>query len=95
MLQPKHTPGPWTIQAADDITTTVDIRGARGLLVAEVSDSSTEDVANARLIAAAPELLWELQRAVDMIEEMNRRGASQIVPSTMRAAIAKATGGAS
>lgn len=49
-----HTPGPWTISSTD--STTVDIRCSREILVAEVGNTSLEDEANARLIAAAPTL---------------------------------------
>jgi len=55
----KHTPGPWITSLADDTT----IIGASGETVAKVSGDYNDDVmwptmeANARLIAAAPEML--------------------------------------
>lgn len=94
-MEAKHTPGPWRDGPLFGRTT-------RGIFwtdtskpgkwqrrVDEKGEFSAED---ARLIAASPDLLLELQRAVEMLEEANRKGASQIVPSSMRAAINKATG---
>lgn len=57
----KHTPGPWTTLAGETA-----IR-ARGCTVAEViPQPSGITVANARLIAAAPELLQTLQSIARM-----------------------------
>ena len=50
--------------------------------------------ANGRLIAAAPELLAALQRALDAIEYYHAREGSPDTLADARAAIAKATGGA-
>lgn len=52
--------------------------------------------ANARLIAAAPELFKELQHLVDLLEPLEREGGLQVpglaTLNGARAAIAKATG---
>ena len=59
-----HTPGPWIVDAAFDDSGYV--RGPRGEYVADIELDEDDPVlqANARLIAAAPELLAVLQRYV-------------------------------
>lgn len=89
-MSTKHTPGPWSIHRERIIF------AEDGYAIADVTTyhgkRQEQTQANARLIAAAPELLGELKRAVAMIEEARSRGSKQIVPASMRAAIAKATG---
>lgn len=85
-----HTPGPWTTYGhpADGIT----IR-ARGCAVADVIPQRGADEANARLIAAAPDLLEALEDAarwIDTLPDDLRLGS--IMPDKLRAALAKATG---
>lgn len=88
MSAPKHTPGPWRVVPT----------GAGNVLIQSDSVSQTvatvhgaEQAANARLIAAAPELLEALQLAVGIIENHPAMGAMAVPPS-FRAAIAKAEG---
>lgn len=81
----KHTQGPWHIARFE--ASTVDIRDARGVTVAEVGDTSMEDEANARLIAAAPELLEALKAARDDL----RVAGFDATVSMLDEAIAKAT----
>ena len=65
----KHTPGPWTTDEADHDEPYQDIRiqaGKRGICRvwiddAPVHDYNAEQRANARLIAAAPDLLEALK----------------------------------
>lgn len=94
----KHTPGPWTLA-----------KGSLGVYVMvgdrEISStvgSSREDLANARLIAAAPELLAALENLVDLLAgdqwseaeidvAFNLTGLGARV-NQARAAIAKARG---
>ncbi len=86
----KHTPGPWQHTTGD---TTV---YADGVFVAECVPTSpwADDVpkrearANARLIAAAPELLASLQAVADFWAGGD---APQELTDQMHAAIAKAT----
>lgn len=87
-----HTPGPWEVKAttypiADtgDHDTQFDIR-ANGKAFAYVHDGDETAEANARLIAAAPELLEALQElcSFDLLTQDKWDKA--------RAAIAKATG---
>lgn len=88
MTKTKHTPAPWTHEG----------RGAvyapDGRPIAHVWQNQGDDdrEANARLIAAAPELLeaLELAHATLLGANMNR----SVVGRKVKAAIAKATGGA-
>lgn len=93
----KHTPGPWWLQA-DGVGWYVECTPERGHSVAyvraevEEDDPDTPDAekeANARLIAAAPDLLDALKELLDQDEH----GEDEIwVRNKARAAIAKATG---
>lgn len=79
----KHTPGPWNVNDERGIDGNIYIEDALGV-VAIVTDE-----ANARLIAAAPELLEVAQGilADDMLQYLPAEYVSKV-----RAAIAKATG---
>ena len=92
-----HTPGPWHVSD--------DMYGVGNLLVAGVTASNAEPIANcglgktgkanARLIAAAPELLDALQTAaMALIGYTHRNEIIENALDSARAAIAKATGGA-
>ena len=89
----KHTLGEWCISPrryqVDDNTVVISVRGwseiALVLLDVQGSRSREEGWANARLIAAAPDLLEALQYAVKQVPELGS------VPG-IRAAIARATG---
>ena len=97
-----HTPGPWfasyagdmSINAGDPVqrgsytTYPISIVGGCGCCGSPFGvDDPDECAANARLIAAAPELLLELQRARRVLV------AEGYIPAeTMDAAIRKATG---
>ena len=103
----KHTPGPWLIAESvvsrHAITNMRRIRSKNeGLEHGAVCDvygiqDGSEASANARLIAAAPDLLADLQEACDRIEDLvSRLGGTDPEKATesYRATIAKATGGA-
>ena len=86
-----HTPGPWHIEGQY-------IHGPDGNRFLAVAGDG-EGIANASLIAAAPELLAALEKALESIEgqaELLRHcGAAYGIGATLaqaRAAIAKATG---
>ena len=58
-----HTPGPWKVDRPY-------IRGAgRAIATLESGRDEVEDAANARLTAAAPELLEELREMLDYARE--------------------------
>lgn len=91
----KHTPGPWHVVANL-------VQGKRkpngdSRTVAMVG-SSSEDDANARLIAAAPDLLAALEGLAEIVnEETTRFPANRVVPAGVAYAaavnaIAKARG---
>lgn len=103
MTQP-HTPGPWRIShLIPDL-----VKDTEGNLIADCETTphklrpappKEQDIANARLIAAAPDLLaacHALMRAEAMQTEGKRDGATMgqisLAIDAARAAIAKATG---
>lgn len=87
-MKSQPTPGPWQYVRENGSPTTGQhmIRGGIPGYLAEVRDCGSGDVgANARLIAAAPELLEALEYAISQVPEL------ATVPG-IAAAIAKATG---
>ena len=82
----KHTQGPWTIGKQDHDVIMIDT--ANGTAICDVYGDSVDQPANARLIAAAPDLLEALEtlyRAVCIADADLRYGEE-----LARAAIAKA-----
>ncbi len=103
----KHTKGPWAFtegradrQEMSQVFTEKDRDFQIAMVTCEALNKSqrAEDIANARLIAAAPELLNALTLALWRIENPAQAGAAQCKAamhtdlSIIRAAIAKATG---
>jgi hypothetical protein len=92
MKQAKHTPGPWRTKLAVDV---IFIEPVSGEPVAEVEAPTDTDWANARLIAAAPELL---EAAKDYVHRcpmcISGEECQDDLCFTFRAAIAKAEGDA-
>jgi hypothetical protein len=91
----KHTPGPWVVydDSNDDKTSRIEIV-ATGKTVARIYHSvPKEDLPNARLIAAAPDLLDALGTALDgwqrEFEYLAKR--TPVWVEKARAAITKAT----
>jgi len=93
-MKTEHTPGPWNFshgrissrahQTSKDLRLTV---------IADLdmeNDSHGEQEANARLIAAAPELLEAMQHALDVME-IFKVGEGCGTQKAAREAIAKAT----
>ncbi len=73
MTKNKHTPAPWRVVLANPSPTTGEwmIAGEKPGYLAEVRDCGSGDViANARLIAAAPDLLEALQYAIKQVPEL-------------------------
>lgn len=101
--QPAHTPGPWIAAAYGDYG---DYDGKCRVILGEGGDIRTavvlgfnnpENAANARLIAAAPELLAVLREFRDQFDAFDpsdkaRRHAMRMTLIACDAAIAKATG---
>lgn len=95
MSEKKHTPGEWFTHREGHSTVYVECRIGGGLIQAVAACRLTaagreQQEANARLIAAAPELLEALQAC---IEKGNRWHPCDPVVVHARAAIAKATWG--
>ena len=99
-METKHTPGPW------ENSPSCHVYAGEGELIADAGDSLTLGVsemeANARLIAAAPELLDALNHARELIKAARGYFPKSIknpdtfrlenTNATIEAAIAKATG---
>ena len=81
-----HTPGPWTVAPRWKIQ-------GRHYLVAEVDIRHDAADANARLIAAAPDMLTAVDMARAVLEVVvTRNEAERLALAMCRAAIAKAKG---
>jgi hypothetical protein len=104
-MSEQHTPGPWQWShngASTHDTHCIEISGGDRIgnvaycqsYTGDGYDDRSETIANARLIAAAPELLEALQAIVKSLADHDDEGmvehAAQMVAA--RAAIAKATG---
>jgi len=90
MAQSKHTPGPW--RTGGNELSAFNVYGPTGDLIAQCLST-----ANARLIAAAPELLAALQMALPALEWCDKqwanspqRGHGVNVLHVVKATIAKA-----
>ena len=98
-MQTKHTPGPWHI-GVRTFHAGRDVYGPKGEPVAVADDAITatpEAEANARLIAAAPDLLAALEALTACASMSGPAGTTAYLISNermqaARAAIAKATG---
>ena len=100
MEEMKHTPGPWRIGTAPPNGEQT-IGTIRGMMVAVATTGvgmEEETLANASLIAAAPEMLEALQ---SLVNQFLQRGVftdpehpDRIALALAESAIAKATGGA-
>lgn len=96
-MSTKHTPGPWVVR--DDSDKAPFTFRVRADLSHRKHDASEESVcitgseANARLIAAAPELLEALQSALVGLQGANKIQCLDDEIEQVEKAIAKATGG--
>lgn len=95
-MNTEHTPGPWS--RADSVVVTTMETHHYMTWIANCSvggAGSSEQLANARLVAAAPELLDALKDAIELIESLDGKDNS-CAPMTdisdLRAIVAKATG---
>ena len=93
----KHTPGPWTVNIPNNRETA--IRGIHGgdYVIADILNDGYEDdeqEANARLIAASPDMLEALRRVANLNENAGEIGDGMLrtIVAEARAAIAKAEG---
>jgi hypothetical protein len=92
-----QTPGPWTYQERSDAYTHI-VRGPNNSLICQLGQSADPEFeANARLIAAAPQLLAALVKAERMFYEIGFVAAAdksrpESIWSEINAVIAKANG---
>lgn len=93
MSEARHTPGPWATDDANDAPRDVMSHGGRGLVATAyvILRGGEEECpiacANARLIAAAPELLEACKNALEFSD-----GGYRWLNDMLRAAISKAEG---
>lgn len=91
MTNAKHTPGPWRVQktlGCKDITSDErDEYGNKSLICTTAGREEREDRANARLIAAAPELLAACKQALACLNHAPRFSTPQGVDSYDTAAL--------
>lgn len=101
MSEHQHTPGPWTIAAGRYLLAITPAQTKQIAIFDSDDDWEEEQAANARLIAAAPELLAACIKSLpewhaeDDGEQHNGSACGEITwgdVRAMRAAIAKATG---
>ncbi|MDP2227579.1 MAG: hypothetical protein Q8J78_08900 [Moraxellaceae bacterium] len=84
-----HTPGPWILGAGKGLR----IMGPRGVTVANVPFTDEQGRTDAKLIAAAPEMLAALKAVLVLFEESIWIGGDKEEKCAMvQAAIAKAEG---
>tara|TARA_R110000868_G_scaffold11327_1_gene55435 strand:- start:504 stop:803 length:300 start_codon:yes stop_codon:yes gene_type:complete len=92
-----HTPGPWTaVEQFDENSESLGILIESPIDdIVRIRDLSHETFANARLIAAAPDLLAALRQADAWVamyhNEPGHDAASRCMTDVIRAAIARAT----
>jgi hypothetical protein len=88
-----HTPGPWTIEPHNIMQRIKAGKATVALPCMNDDVSAIQCGANARLIAAAPDMLAALQVAVSRVELANAEGNPILSAwlSDARAAIARAT----
>lgn len=101
-MNAKHTPAPWHVCTGNHETfgNVLNIAAQEGdvpaiCVISNVEDATEEDRANARLIAAAPDLLEALKAMLDAEPGYGWGGSSEAeiaAQELARAAIAKATG---
>ena len=88
----KHTPGPWTVERDSTVDGyTVWRASSMGdLFIAQVKRQKGEEASNARLIAAAPDLLAACAKALDYLGRIEEASEGAELRDLLRAAIAKA-----
>lgn len=85
----KHTPGPWEITYGTKVLA-IRSRGALGYLATTSEYNRDEQLANARLIAAAPEMLAALKSVCNYLDGMKGPFNHELL--NLKDVIAKAEG---
>ena len=86
-MKVKHTPGPWKVNTAYDVRTIYPKSQGYGVTIARIHNHFVEPEANAKLIAAAPELLAALKECAKQLRLLDCNGHAAIAEN----AISKAT----
>jgi len=91
-MNTKHTPGPWSVcNDGHETQSTFLIGTNENPDVARIYDITKEAPANAKLIAAAPELLAALQMAyADLVKAANERGQTNDFTTSAEAKVIRA-----
>lgn len=92
MTNESHTPGPWTVLDGGERGFDIAHDDGRGRVVANTDNVDMTDECNARLIAAAPDLLDALQEAIIQLRTFFPTYESIDPLSRYVEAVAKATG---
>ncbi len=98
----QHTPGPWSIVGPEPVNDSARCGGCDYRIIAQHERGAMtvaiafDDAPNARLIAAAPDLLTSCQELLAMVDELlplakQGCGWGTLATDQARAAIAKAT----
>lgn len=93
-MNTKHTPGPWLVEFFEDSARIRQEKGYEHTITVVSTWGDSQRETDARLIAAAPELLIALDDAFDWICELlpaYSTGGTRL--DNLRRALAKATGG--
>lgn len=105
MSTANHTRGPWAYQEDSDAYTHI-VRGPNNRFICQLNQTTSAEIeANARLIAAAPDMLSALRSSRDVLARAIKAAAPDLFESDedvnehltikrMDAAIARAIGGA-
>jgi hypothetical protein len=89
-MNAQHTPGPWKVR--EDYAGSMSVVSHDHFLARVGPPNTEQSAANARLIAAAPDLLEALREFVESFEGCYADGEPAMIKA--QAAIAKATGAA-
>ena len=68
-MKTTHTPGPWKIDDAEDLPLAVIEDTEMGEGIAEMGERTPRNLANARLIAAAPDCYAACELALQLIKD--------------------------
>lgn len=89
----QHTPKPWVyIGNGDIVARSEKYCGGEKDIASVFLTANDEDEANARLIAAAPDLLESAKLLIDSYDICRKDRTPDVIFERLRAAIAKATG---
>lgn len=89
-----HTPGPWKLTTFEDGSMAIIPTKGFTITALKPRKGFDEDIPNAQLMAAAPELLQVAEHILRLLEGPKPNKPGAVSRDMLRAAIAKAKGGA-